>query len=147
MRPSTANTYYINRKTGWVFGGAWACRSRRGVLGLGLRFTAWLEGFGFLVVEPWVSAWAWVTAWCRGSRLGLGFTAWWLGLSLGFGARRGGWAWVDGVVVGRVWVFGGGAVGLGLGLGSPAITTAHNPPHGHGLKQMPTPRTARTTPA
>ena len=37
------------------------------------------------------------------------FTAWWLGF-LGFAA----WVSVHGVVVGRVWVFGGGAVGLGL---------------------------------
>ena len=62
------------------------------------------------MVEPWVSAWAWV------HHVVVGFSGF---CSLGFGARRGGWAWVDGVVVGRVWVFGGGAVGLGLGLGSP----------------------------
>uniref|UniRef100_A0A2N9GQ52 Uncharacterized protein n=1 Tax=Fagus sylvatica TaxID=28930 RepID=A0A2N9GQ52_FAGSY len=108
------------------------------VVGLGLT-AWWLEGFGFLVVEPWVSAWAWV------HRVVVGFSGF---CSLGFGARRGGWAWVDGVVVGRVWVFGVGVRGSRLGLGfTGRLTTAHNPPHGHGLKQMPTPRTARTTPA
>jgi hypothetical protein len=99
--------------TAWWLGflgfAAWV--SVHGVV-VGLGLTAWwLEGFGFLVLEPWVSAWAWV------HRMVVGFSGF---CSLGFGARRGGWAWVDGVVVGRVWVFGGGAVGLGLGLGSPA---------------------------
>jgi hypothetical protein len=47
----------------------------------------------------------------------LGFR-WWLGLAdLGVVVTRA-WASVH-RVVGRVWVFGGGAVGLGLGLGSP----------------------------
>uniref|UniRef100_A0A2N9IDG8 Uncharacterized protein n=1 Tax=Fagus sylvatica TaxID=28930 RepID=A0A2N9IDG8_FAGSY len=106
LRPSPAviqNCYVSLFVETWV--------SVHGVV-VGLGLTAWwLEGFGFLVLEPWVSAWAWV------HRVVVGFSGF---CSLGFGARRGGWAWVDGVVVGRVWVFGGGAVGLGLGLGSPA---------------------------
>ena len=62
---------------------AWACRSRRGGdSGLGFGSPRGWKGLGF-----W-----W---WSRGSRLGLGFTTWWLGF-LGFAA----WVSVHGVVVG-----------------------------------------------
>ena len=86
---------------GWVF---W-------VLPLGFQCTAWW----------WLTAWAW--AWVHRVVVGfsgfcwlgfLCFAAWVLvhdvvvvdGLGLGLGSRRGGWK--------RVWIFGGGAVGLGL---------------------------------
>jgi hypothetical protein len=95
--------------TAWWLGflgfGGWAWVSVHGVV-VGLGLTAWwLEGFGFLVLEPWVSAWAWVhrvvvgfAAWVsvHGVVVGLGLTAWWLE---GFGFLVvepwvSAWAWV-----------------------------------------------------
>jgi hypothetical protein len=105
----------------WVFGG--------GAMGLSLEVIRWLGllawwWLGFLlifllkhgvVVIRWLGLPAW---WWLGFLLifglGLGFAGWVSvhsvvvvdDLGLGLGSRHGGWK--------RVWVFGGGAVGLGL---------------------------------